>query len=70
MDSEREKQKEKKGLGNINILKNKDELRVLVDENMKKMVNTKNLNLLLSDKIFIQEDEDRRVFYSHMSNFY
>jgi len=37
---------------------------------MKSFVNTEGIKLLLDDKIFLQEDEDRRVCYSQISSFY
>lgn len=51
---ENQKEEELKEFGGINKLKNDDELKTEVDEQMKKFVKTDGVKLLFNDKIFLQ----------------
>lgn len=43
---------------------------MIVDEQMKHFINTEGIKVILSDKIFLHEEDDRRVTYSQISSFY
>lgn len=59
-----------KKLGDSNLILNEKALGILVDENIKMALNVNEAEITLSDKIFTHDEEDKRVTYLHVEQFY
>ena len=52
------------------MIKDDYELKKVVDEKLKKATTENCLNIELSEKIFLHDDEEKRVGFPHIKSFY
>ena len=53
-----------------NIIKNADHLRKVADEEVSKIIDNDKMDIEFSEKIFLHNDEEKRVTYDHIRSFY
>jgi hypothetical protein len=53
-----------------NIVRNYDHLKKIVDEEVSSVINNDKIDIEFSEKIFMHNDEERRITYEHMRSFY
>lgn len=54
----------------FNTIKDYDSLKKLVDHEVSSTVDTEKMDIQFSEKIFLHNDEERRVTYEHIKSFY